>query len=207
MGDSDDGDFIGAFAERTHDGLLVELGRYSTHSIERVGLLGVLAYLAVGPLTVLLLGLPGAAFVEWAGWWLVNEAVLAVRWLGYGTLVWAGFVLVAWATWLAPPQQRLEITPRTLSVVQRRLGVVTTRARIPMEHVYEVKPERHLAHNRVVVHHAGGTLRVPVADPDVPHWALAIVITELAEEARALRAHGSGVEVPAALRRLVERDD
>lgn len=77
-----------------HDGALL---RFGANPIERRATwrLG-LALVSAVPASLLLVALPGAALVEWSGYWLVNESVLATRWMLYGLLaVAAGLVALA----------------------------------------------------------------------------------------------------------------
>jgi len=177
-------DMLRPYAGSFRDGVILDLGAARMQNAERWTVLGALAYVVVAPLSLVLVALPGAALVEALGWWLVNEAVLVDRWFGWGLLVWGLAVLVAWAGWLSPVRQTLELTPRHLALVRRRLdGWLVQRVHVPLREVYEAECVRGDLRDRILLRTAAGTLRVEV-DAHFPRHALARLVDELAGLAR-----------------------
>jgi hypothetical protein len=143
------------------------------------------------PVTVLLLALPGAAYVEAQGWWLVNEDVLIRRWL-IAVLTGAG---LAFLTWLAthPSSQRLRLTARTLTL-QRFFRRPAT---IRLAEVVEVTCDE----VGVRLHHAEGSRRIDL--PGLTAWELAALVDEIRTRAEAAqRSHGSKDAVPQSLHQM-----
>lgn len=172
------------FAGSLRDGVVLDLGWRRMAGAEQRVVLYALAYVLVAPLSLVLVALPGAALFEAMGWWLVNEAVLVDRWLGWGMLVWGLAVLIAWAGWLSPVRQSLELTPRHLEVVRRRLdGWLVRRVRIPLQEVYEAEGVRGTMRDLILLRTAEGTLRLDL-DPHFPREALTRLVDELAALAR-----------------------
>lgn len=193
-------DTLRPYAGSFRDGVVVDLGPACLQDAERWTVLGALAYVVVAPLSLVLVALPGAALVEALGWWLVNEAVLVDRWLGWGLLVWGLAVLFAWAGWLSPARQTLELTPRHLALVRRRLdGWFVRRVHVPLREVYGAECVRGTLRDRILLRTAEGTLRVDV-DPHFPRRALVDLVDELA----ALAREGAGREGAAAARALLD---
>jgi len=160
------------------------LGRRSTRALAMVLAL-------VIPASVMLLALPGAAFVEAQGWWLVNEVVLTRRWL-FAAFAGAPVALLVWIA-SHPPDQRLRLTPRALTV-QRFLQRTLTVRLADLQGVGDDGTGLWLDE--------GGRLR----RIDLPGLS-APELTQLAEEIRgrieaARREQGSPEAVPETLRRM-----
>lgn len=188
--------------ERTHDAVVLRLGAWSPRVAGAVLLQGLTLYAVVGPLSLVGAAMPGAWLLEASGLWLVNERVLAWRWLLIGAVAWFTLGALAWKAWWGPPEQRVELGTRALAVTHRRFGRNVVRMRVPRETIRDAMVTPGAFYPVILVVHAGGTLHIPIVDEQVPAHALASLIRELAtDDEGPLPADA----VPAALRRLLRR--
>jgi hypothetical protein len=90
-----------------HDGVELDLAVLPHDEVR--ALVASLLLLAAAPFTLLFLAFPAASWFEQQQWWLVNEAVLAARWLSVGALT-AGIFWLMWPLWSRPsPHRRIRI--------------------------------------------------------------------------------------------------
>lgn len=143
------------------------------------------------PVTLLLLGFPGAWFVERMGWWLVNESVMSGRWLLYGFGISLGLFL----TWLTvrPVGVRLRLDRHALEVKRSLRRTILVRTA-------DIETMLIEGDQLLVVGHGGRVVRLP---------ALAIGASELGALRQVVmrtlptREEGDASEVPRDLSRVV----
>lgn len=92
---------------------------------ERISLILGIGLACLVPLSLLLVGYPGAAFVEAQGWWHVNEGVMTTRWFLYGPLVAA--VLIAGWVLFRPRGARMRVDRHRIAVKRALRRPVTVR--------------------------------------------------------------------------------
>lgn len=114
-----DGPLARYVAKADHDGFELVLPLRSREEISALAATALTLLLVPASLAVVVF--PAAILVEWSGWWLVNEAVLAERWL----LIGASIAVLSWLLWpsLLPktPPARLRVEQRRI-VVRRKAG-------------------------------------------------------------------------------------
>jgi hypothetical protein len=90
-----------------HDGMEFELALGSFDELYALG--STLVLLAAVPATLVLVGLPAAAWFEYNVWWLVNEALMVERWLTVGAFITGLYWLLWPLLGLRRPYRRLRI--------------------------------------------------------------------------------------------------
>jgi hypothetical protein len=147
----------------------------------------------LAPVTAVTLALPGAVFVQWLGWWLVNEVVLVERWLLAGVPI----TVATFAAWLLlhPRHQVLRVSTHTLRV-GRFPGLPVTIRFADLDRATWDGDARLQLHLR-----GGGRLRIELRGLEPPQqYALAEAIRERIHQAR--RVGGSPEAVPEELDRM-----
>lgn len=183
----------------THDGVVLDLPRQPPSPL--MVLFVTCGWLLVGVLSLVFIAQPVAAFVEYMGWWLVNEKVLQFRWMAIGLPLWPVLAIPIALLVRGRDHVRVQLDQHGIRW-SRRLGS----RRVPWSAVRGIS----VRGNRLgVATSAGRTYWMPQLKV-LPGFSLTQPnpLRELASAVESWqlgRFHGSPEEVPEELRAMIEQ--
>ena len=174
--------------QNIHDGLVLDFPRRppSTPTVW----FGAIGWVLVGWLTLWIVALPWASFVEHMRWWDVNRSILEFRWFAIGYPLWPIVFATLWLWLRGPAKLRVKVDRHAISW-RGRLGWQRV-AWSELERV-SVRP-RHLA----LTTRRGRVRLLPALPGPAMRSLYQFVLHQWAES-----DHGNATEVPEAIRRIV----
>lgn len=184
-------------ARHIHDGVVLDLPRRpaspATIAFSTFG------WLLVGAISLVTIAQPVAAFVEWMGWWLVNEPVLRFRWMAIGLPLWPLLALPVAALIRGPRRVRLTLDQHGLT-----WGRLLGRCRVAWSSLRAVQIKR----GRIVITtRQDRRVRLPALEgptsPDITRSDATADLVRAIDAQRHARIFGTSDEVPEEIRLLL----